>query len=176
MQSLEKGDLERAARDSDQLDALLWRTSQREPSDQDKGMQKNVQRILAVASLDLRGNLASFGGHYDRAVALLNDAVKKEQDIGYSEPPQYSRPALESLGYAYIRARKWEDSRAAFEKALAERPKSGFALYGIAYSYEQQGELEKAATAYCAFLEAWKNADTDLPQIQSARAFVAIRK
>ncbi len=176
MQSLENGDLEGAARQSDELDALLWRTSQKEPPDKQKGMQKNVQKILAVASLDLRGNVASRSDHYDQALALLNDAIKKEQDIGYSEPPQYSRPALESLGYSCVRAHRWDDARAAFEKVLAERPKSGFALYGIAYSYDQQGDREKAVAAYNAFLEAWKNADTDLPQIQSAQAFVGNRK
>ena len=31
-------------------------------------------------------------------------AADHERDLGYSEPPQYSRPESEALGYALIRA------------------------------------------------------------------------
>ena len=172
MQSLEKGDLKSAPAASDQLDALLWRTSQLEAEDKQKGMQKNVQKILGVASLDLRGNLASQRGDFNQAQTLLTEAVTKERDIGYSEPPQYSRPALESLGYACIRAGRWDKARDAFQKALQERPKSGFALYGIALTYEKQANRPEAVSAYRAFMDAWKNADLDLLQIQAAQAYL----
>jgi tetratricopeptide (TPR) repeat protein len=171
MQSLQNGDSQAAVRASEQLDALLWRTSQKDAGDNQKGMQRNVQKILGVASVELRGNVASTSGNFDEARDLLNEAVKKEHEIGYSEPPQYSRPALESLGYACVRAGHWDEARNAFNKALEERPKSGFALYGIAFTYQQQGDRTKAAAAYKAFLEAWNNADPDLPQVQAARSF-----
>jgi len=172
MQALDKGDAAAGAEQSDRLDALLWRTSQHDAGDKQKGMQKTVQSILAVASLELRGNTASLRGNFEQARDLLKDAVKKEQDIGYSEPPQYSRPALESLGYACIRAGKWDDARDAFRRVLEERPRSGFGLYGIALAWDKQGDHAKAAAAYRAFLDAWKNADPDLMQVQAAASIV----
>ena len=41
-----------------------------------------------------------------------------------------------------LRARRWRDAKAAFEKALLERPHSGFALYGIAAANEQLGDRQ----------------------------------
>ena len=132
MQALEKGDFQRAAEASDQLDALLWRTSKQDAGDKQKGLQRNVGRILSVASFELRGNIASRRDRFEEARDLLNIAVKNERELGYSEPPAYSRPALESLGYACIRAGHWDEARQAFQQVLEERPKSGFGLYGIA--------------------------------------------
>lgn len=172
MQALENGDSAAAGRESDNLDALLWRTSQEKAPDKQQGTQKGVGRILAVASLELRGNLESARNHFDKARDLLNAAVKKEQDLGYSEPPQYSRPALESLGYACIRAGKWDDARQAFQRVLDERPKSGFGLFGIALAWDKQGDRDKAVAAYREFLDAWKNADPGLPQVQAARKYI----
>lgn len=173
MQALEKGDFQRAAEASDQLDALLWRTSKQQASDKQKGMQGNVGRILSVASFELRGNIASRRDRFEEARDLLKIAVKNERELGYSEPPAYSRPALESLGYACIRAGHWDEARQAFQQVLEERPKSGFGLYGIALAYEKQGDREKAIQAYRDFLDAWKNADPDRAQVQAARRFLA---
>ncbi|HTS48769.1 MAG TPA: tetratricopeptide repeat protein [Bryobacteraceae bacterium] len=173
MQALESGDFQGAAAASDQLDALLWRTSREEPGDKQKGLQRNVGRILSIASFELRGNIASRRDRFEEARELLKIAVKNERETGYSEPPSYSRPALESLGYACIRAGQWVEAREAFRQVLEERPKSGFGLYGIALAYEKQGDREKAAQAYRDFLDAWKNADPDLAQVQAARTFLA---
>ena len=173
MQAVEKGDFQRAAEASDQLDALLWRTSKQDAGDKQKGLQRNVGRILSVASFELRGNIASRRDRFEEARDLLKVAVKNERELGYSEPPAYSRPALESLGYACIRAGHWDEARQAFQQVLEERPKSGFGLYGIALAYEKQGDREKAARAYRDFLDAWKNADPDLPQVQAARRFLS---
>lgn len=70
-------------------------------------------------------------------------------------------------------ASDWPSARAAFQKALLERPRSGFSLYGIALSAERGGDAKAAATEYEEFLAAWKNADSDLPQVAHARAYVA---
>ncbi len=153
MQALEGADTVSAKTQSDHLDALLWRTSQKNAEDKQKGMQAKVQAVLAVASLDLRGNVASSNDEFEQAKALLEEAVKKEREIGYTEPPFYSRPALESLGYACIRAGHWDEARDAFKKVLSERPKSGFGLYGIAVSYSEQGDAEHAGAAYSEFLD-----------------------
>jgi len=173
MQAIDSGDLNTADRASDQLDAILWRNSQQQAGDKEKGMQRSVGRILGVASLELRGNIASGRNQFDQARDLLTQAAKTERDLGYAEPPQYSRPAQESLGYACIRAARYEEARQAFEQVLEERPKSGFGLYGIALAYEKEGNAGKAASAYRAFLDAWKDADPDLPQIVAARRFLA---
>ena len=68
-----------------------------------------------------------------------------------------------------MRAKDYAGARAAFQKALEERPNSGFELYGIARSDELAGNTALAQTEYRAFLTAWPSADPNLPQIAHAR-------
>jgi tetratricopeptide (TPR) repeat protein len=157
---------------STRLDALLWRLSQEQVQDRDKASRDRVLKILATASLEVRGNLASHKGEYEKARALLEQADQKEKEIGYAEPPQYSRPALEVLGNACIRAGKFDKAREAFQKALVKRPHSGFALYGIAEAWEKQGNSKEALKAYREFLDAWSHADRDLPSIKAAEKYL----
>jgi tetratricopeptide (TPR) repeat protein len=171
MQSLEREDVDGGARAGDQLDALLWRFTR--DQDQTDRTAHRVGEILGVASKELAGNVASARGDYRRAKELLQDAVEMEKKLGYSEPPLYSRPSLESLGYAAIRARDWETARNAFGQVLVLRPKSGFGYYGIALAYDKEGNRSAAAEAYQQFLTSWQHADDDLAMLRAGRAAMA---
>jgi tetratricopeptide (TPR) repeat protein len=166
MQALTKKNFDAGERYSDALDALAWRLSTEKLDD-----AKRTLLLLETASLDLRGNLRAAQGRFDEAIEVLKKAVEKEAVVGYNEPPQYARPELEALGYAYIRAGKYEDARDAFKRELKLRPNSGHELYGIAQSYEAEGKPVEAAKAYAAFLQAWQSADPDSPMIQHARTY-----
>jgi tetratricopeptide (TPR) repeat protein len=176
MQAGQGGELPEAERQSDTLDALLWRLSQQKVEEQAKNIRDKVVRILETASLDLRGNLAGDRGDFDQMRELLDQAARSEKELGYSEPPQYSRPELESLGHALIRAGKYSDAREAFRKELHDRPRSGFALYGIALAFDREGKRVDAAQAYREFLDTWKNADRDLPQVRAAESWLQAAK
>jgi tetratricopeptide (TPR) repeat protein len=171
MQSLEHEDADGGARENDQLDALLWRFTR--DRDQTDRTAQRVGEILGVASKELEGNVASHRGNYERAKVLLKEAVETEKKLGYSEPPLYSRPSLESLGYAAIRAGQWETARDAFRQVLVLRPKSGFGYYGIALAYDREGNRSAAAKAYQDFLASWQHADQDLAIVKAARAALA---
>lgn len=125
-------------------------------------------RVIAVHLLDLRGSLASIRGEHVEAVKLLTDADDREKNLGYWEPPHYTRPVLESLGAAYIRAKKYDDAISAFEKILMTRPKSGFAYLGIARAMTLAGNTTGSAEAQRQLTVVWKNADKDLPQMRGA--------
>jgi len=49
-------------------------------------------------------------------------------------------------------------------------PNSGHAFFRIAQSYDLAGEKKEAAIAYRVFLQSWRNADPDLPQVKTAKA------
>lgn len=183
MEALDKADTAVAETKADKLEALLWRLSREKEGGEEKKEEENpsaealkygtssVVKLLSVASKELRGNIESGENRFDRARVLLEEAAKEEKKLGYAEPPRYSRPALESLGYACIRAGKYGEAREAFAKVLAERPKSGFGYYGIALAWEKEGNRAEAAKAYAEFRQAWKYADRDLPEtIHAARA------
>ena len=180
MEAVEKGDAASAEKQADKLESLLWRlTREKEGGEGKKDADEaaaqalkygtvSVVKLLSVASKEMRGNIESRENHFERARELLEEAAKDEKKLGYAEPPRYSRPALESLGYACIRAGKYAAARLAFQQVLAERPKSGFGYYGIALAWEQEGKRAEAAKAYEEFLEAWKHADGGLPEMVHA--------
>jgi len=80
--------------------------------------------------------------------------------------------ALHSEGAALGAAGEWSAARQAYTKALIERPRSGFSLYGLALCSERLGDSVKAADEYATFLAAWKEADKTLPEVAHARAYL----
>lgn len=72
-----------------------------------------------------------------------------------------------------IAAGDWKDATTAYEQALQDRPRSGFALYGLALCSEKSENLRAAAKEYAEFLAAWKAADSGLAQVKHAQAYVA---
>lgn len=172
MAYLEKGNFAESKRQADELDAAL-REALAEKLEPDAAYGEDFAReILSVASPELRGNIASAEGDHANAIALLKQAVEKEKQVGYEEPPLYTRPSLESLGQAYLRMREWEPALAAFQQTLKLRPNSGHALYGVAQSYVMAGNKAEAEKAYRVLLQSWREADENLPQVQQAKAWL----
>jgi tetratricopeptide (TPR) repeat protein len=193
MRALDAQDMTKAEESSIRLDGELWRISQeqkdakkaeaRETKTADAGPPK-IQLMpdalpdplvndLSVMSLELRAALMMRGKKTEDAKKLFEQAVEEEKALGYREPPIYIRPVGETEAAALMAAGEWADAKAAYKRALAERPRSGFPLYGIAMCSEQAGDVVAATTEYADFMEAWKDADPDLPQLAHARAFLA---
>jgi tetratricopeptide (TPR) repeat protein len=197
MNSVNHGDLAASERTSERLDAELYRMSREHkqpafmpampppaaaaPGEPPKlavmpdALLDPLLSMLSIMSLELRGSVVAAQRNIDDAKALFARAAKEEKALGYREPPIYIRPVGETEGAAMLRARRWGDAKAAFEKALSERPHSGFALYGIAVANEQLGDSQAASGTYADFLTAWKDADAGLPQIAHARAYLTAR-
>jgi tetratricopeptide (TPR) repeat protein len=190
MAATEAGDATGAFEQSKTLDAMLWRLEASKPKEKDPDADEDEEKsqeadddgltavlnLLGTLSLDLRANIKSVQGGDAEALQLFQKALENEKDLGYSEPPQFFRPEQESIGDAYLATHQWDKAREAFEQALKQRPKSGYALYGIARSYALGGDVPKAAQAYQNFLASWENADADLPQIKQAKSWLASNK
>ena len=75
-----------------------------------------------------------------------------------------------------LRAGDFAGAHEAYAAALVERPKSGFGLYGMASSSEAAGDKAKARVEYGEFVEAWKDCDTEMPEMAHAREYLAGEK
>jgi tetratricopeptide (TPR) repeat protein len=169
MRAVENNDAAEAEKNARELEKVSAELAAQKPQQASDWYFGYANRILAVHLQDLRGSILSVQGNADEAVKLLNEAVEKEKNLGYWEPPHYTRPVLESLGAAYLRAGRYTDARAAFEKILKTRPGSGFAYLAIARTYAGAGEKAKAAEFYRQFLKVWERADADLKAVGEAR-------
>ena len=172
MSAVEKSNAEEANKNALELEKVIQDLSAQKIQQASDWYFNYASRVLAVHILDLRGSILSVEGKHDEGVKLLNEAIEKEKNLGYWEPPHYTRPVLESLGAAYIRAGKFDDARAAYEKILLFRPNSGFAYLGIASIYSKAGNKSKTADFYRQFLNVWQNADKDLPQVKEAEKWL----
>lgn len=194
MEAVETHDISQAEQMSLRFDAELWRMSQEskqasgmktaskdEPSSQHPpklqvlpdALLPPLLSSLSIMSLELRGSVLAAQGKPDEAKGLFVIAAQKEKALGYREPPGYIRPIGETEGVAMTACGDWTGAKAAYESALSERPRSGFALYGIAISSEKSGGASAATKDYAAFLAAWNDADPTLPEIRHAHAYLA---
>lgn len=172
MSAVEKGNAETANQNALELEKIIADLTTQKVQQGSDWYFNYANRILSVHILDLRGSILSVEGKHEEAVKLLNEAIEKEKNLGYWEPPHYTRPVLESLGAAYLRAGKFEEARASFEKILQVRPNSGFVYLAIARTFAKAKDKEKTRQFYQEFLKSWANADKDLPQIQEAQKWL----
>jgi tetratricopeptide (TPR) repeat protein len=179
MQAVETRKSDEAERLSLLLDAGLWRLSQevkdapkdKPPFTPDPTPGPLVQ-FLSIMSLELRASLLATQDRIPEAEKLFAQARQEEKDLGYREPPTFIRPVAENEAMAMMTAGKWPEAKAAAQKALLDRPMSGFALYGIAQATEKTGDAAATGAAYQQFLAAWKTADPGLPQIEHAKQWL----
>ena len=135
-------------------------------------MAAPLHSFLDVAALELRASIRMMQGKPAEADELFGKAADAERALGYHEPPFYIRPVAESRGDALIRASRFVDAKIAYQQALKERPNSGFPLYGIAEADVAAKDNAAAVKDYRSFLDAWKDADDRLPQIETARRWL----
>ncbi|SNT06893.1 hypothetical protein SAMN05421770_10426 [Granulicella rosea] len=190
MRALDLGDLAAAQAASARLDAGLWRMhadedAARAAKNGDKkdeakkdappmmpimpdAMAGPLEKSLGIASLELRAGALIQQGKLNPAKKLYEEAAKEEKALGYREPPAYIRPVHETEAAALLKAKDYTGAKTAYDAALAERPESGFELYGVAYAKELSGDQAGARAGYQALLKAWPTADSSLPELVHA--------
>ena len=166
MAAVSKGEVESARQFSQKLDSVLWR------SQRDKARLAYRRKPLEIAALELQGAVAAAGGDIAEGIELLERAAAMESEIEYGEPRSNIHPAAETLAVLRAENGEYGDARKAYQTVLKQRPNAGLPLYGIARSYELEGDKRSARKAYKAFLSAWPDADSSLPQVKNAQAWL----
>ncbi|MDX1380206.1 MAG: tetratricopeptide repeat protein [Xanthomonadales bacterium] len=118
--------------------------------------------LLGVGVKVLEGWVHTAAGRYDQAQAALEEAVAREDKLLYGEPPEWTVPARQDLGYAMLEAGRSQVAEQAFREELEHFPANGWSLYGLAQALKGQGRDEEAEAVMEDFEEAWRTADTDV--------------
>lgn len=121
-----------------------------------------VKALLHVASHSLAGEIAARQGKTDDAVRLLEEAVRTQDGLPYSEPPPWYYPVRQSLGAVLLAAGRATKAEAVYRKDLKRNPDNGWSLYGLAQSLRAQKAKKKAAAVEKRFQKAWARADVKL--------------
>jgi tetratricopeptide (TPR) repeat protein len=73
------------------------------------------------------------------------------------------------LANAYLEVGRLDEAVNEYQRILSLNPNYPLAHFHLAQVYERLGEAAKARATYERFLEVWKNADPDLPEVTAAR-------
>lgn len=118
--------------------------------------------VTDVAEHLLAGEILYREGKVDEGLAELRKAVKLEDQLRYSEPPDWMHPVRHALGATLLKEGKALEAENVYREDLAKLPGNGWALYGLAQSFELQGKVDEANRARKYFDQVWKSADTQI--------------
>jgi tetratricopeptide (TPR) repeat protein len=160
------GDPAAARKDVDKLSAI-----QKALVESNQGYwagQVEIQRRSAAAWL------AHAEGNDQEALALMRSAAELEASTEkHPVTPGPIVPARELLGDMLLELKQPEEALREFETSLGESPNRFNGLYGAARAAELSGDKKKAGDYYAKMVTLTAHADSDRPELQKIREFVA---
>jgi len=130
--------------------------------------QVDIQR-LAVAAWT-----AYAEGNKDEALKLMQSAADLEDSTDkHPVTPGAVLPARELLGDMYMESGKPNEALEAYEATLKLSPNRFRSISGAAKAAKLSGDNKKAASYYAKLLKLTSQSNSDRPQIQEAKAFLA---
>jgi tetratricopeptide (TPR) repeat protein len=110
---------------------------------------------IQLAQHVVLGRIAQSRGDWPSAIAEFEQAVALQDRLAYSEPPYWYYPVRQSLGAVLLAAGRTAEAETAFRQSLLRAPNNGWALHGLAETYQRLGKQRAAATARNQFTRAW---------------------
>jgi tetratricopeptide (TPR) repeat protein len=121
-----------------------------------------ADRLLAVGTSMLRGELLLRRGKRTAGIAALREAAAAEDALRYDEPAQWMLPVRPYLGAALLEAGRPREAAEVYARDLVTYPRNGWSLFGLAQAQEALGRHDEAAATRLAYEEAWQWADRPL--------------
>jgi len=118
--------------------------------------------LLRLASNALAGEIAARRGQTDDAVHHLEEAIRIQDGLPYTEPPPWYYPVRQSLGAVLLATGRAAEAEAVYREDLQRNPENGWSLYGLAQSLRARKAEQEAAVIEERFKKAWARADVKL--------------
>ena len=129
---------------------------------EETGGSDTRQAILPIVTPMLAGEILYRDGKVGQGLAKLREAIKAEDALPYSEPPDWILPARHSLGAALMQERRFAEAEQVYREDLARLPENGWSLFGLAQSLHHQGKEEEAVATDARFQKTWSKADVQI--------------
>lgn len=124
---------------------------------------KNTARaVLSTAPQVLAGEIAAARGKFDQAIAHLEEAVRLEDALAYTEPSEFSAPPRLTLGAILLEAGRPAEAETVYWEDLRRNRDNGWALFGLMQALKAQNKNDQAALVEARFKKAWARADVEL--------------
>jgi tetratricopeptide (TPR) repeat protein len=119
-------------------------------------------KLLSIARQILGAEIDAKARRWDAAIGKLDRAVRIQDSLLYTEPPDWYYPVRHTLGAVLLEAGRAEEAETVYWQDLRKNRDNGYALFGLWKSLEAQGRADEAADAEKRFRAAWTDADVTL--------------
>lgn len=111
-----------------------------------------------------------FRGYLDLKKGHFPEAIENFKETLRYRPPFWHIDSFEDcLANGYLEMGRPDDAIAEYQRILRLNPNYPLAHYHLAQAYERKGDNAQARSNYFKFLEAWKQADADIPEVVAAK-------
>jgi tetratricopeptide (TPR) repeat protein len=118
--------------------------------------------LLGIAEKMLAGEILYREGRVNDAIGALQEAVRREDAMPYSEPPNWFLPVRHALGATLMDAGRFAEAEKVYRADLDRYPENGWSLFGLERSLQQQHKQPEALAVSARFERAWRQADIRL--------------
>jgi tetratricopeptide (TPR) repeat protein len=123
---------------------------------------QSAPTLLTIAESVLAGEMFANQGKLEDAVNKLARAVRLEDSLRYSEPPDWYFPTRHVLGAVLLQVGVPAEAASVYWQDLRKNPENAYSLLGLSQALEAQGDAVGAATMARRFKQAWAAADVEL--------------
>lgn len=149
--------------DEAEAELTALRALSEQPAPDDSVFWSAPPRVIdEIAEEVLAGELASLRGDDKAAIQHLDRAVRLQDELPYTEPPDWHYPLRHSLGPALLSGGKPVQAEAVYREDLRMNPKNGRALFGLVQAMRAQNRFGDAFETEKRFEAAWSSADYTL--------------
>ena len=124
--------------------------------------ERTERALIQIAERLLAAEIAVHHKHYDAAITALQEAIKLEDALPYSEPPFWPIPVRHYLGVVLQKAGQAQEAETVYRADLIKHPHNGWAEYGLIQSLRAQRKDREANEVEKQWKRAWAHADVNL--------------
>ncbi len=146
----------------------------------ERGQTANVaafkQSLIRNVPYPGRGSRSELRSYdYYLGVLALRDkqperAIAHFKQVLHHLPPSSGIDLYEDcLANAYLELSRLDEAISEYQRILRRNPSYPLARYHLAQAYERKGKLAEARSAYEQFLQNWRSADADIPEVRQAK-------
>lgn len=122
----------------------------------------SASSILRIASEVLAGEIAAAKNQFDQAILHLDKAIRLDDALLYTEPPEFHFPPRLALGAILLKAGRAHEAETVYWEDLKRIRNNGWALFGLMQALTAQNKTERAAIVKERFEQTWQRADIEL--------------
>jgi len=115
----------------------------------------------------VRGSYLLKSGAANEAIEALKQAINQR-------PQSWTIDTREDcLANAYLELGRLDEAIAEYQRVLKLNPNYPLVHYHLALAYERKDQRDQARSEYQQFLQTWKDADADVPEVIAAKKALA---